>query len=132
VFKCLHDIRFFFIPICFVGAHVLIMLFVFIYVYRCQTQFPYQTYVSFTIVTIGATRGTGTTYPSNTSTLIPVMVVIVWDLQIPAQSMPITTKVVSSNPARGIRYKSMCTFGMDLRLIGGLLWAYHRDIADIF
>ena len=44
------------------GAHGLIVLFVFIYVYRCQTRFPYQTYVSFTIATIGATRRTGTAY----------------------------------------------------------------------
>jgi hypothetical protein len=31
-------------------------------VYRCQTRFPYQTYVLFTIAMIGATRGTGTAY----------------------------------------------------------------------
>jgi hypothetical protein len=66
VFKCLQHIRFVFSPICFVGAHGFIVLFVFIYVYRCQTQFPYQTYMLFTIVTIGATRGTGTAYPSET------------------------------------------------------------------
>jgi len=52
MFKCLHHIRF--ISICFVGAHVSFVLFVCIYVYRCQTPFHYQTYVSFTIVTIGA------------------------------------------------------------------------------
>ena len=54
------------------GAHGLIMLFVFIYVYRCQTLFPYQTYVSFTIAMIGATRGTGTAYRSKLIRLPPL------------------------------------------------------------
>ena len=42
---------------------------------------------------------------------LPVVVVIVWllDLQLPMQSVFITTKVVSSNPAKArcIRYKFM-------------------------
>ena len=55
------------------GAHVLIVLFVFIYVYRGQTWFPYQTYVSYTIAMIGATRWTGTAYWSETHTFTPVV-----------------------------------------------------------
>jgi hypothetical protein len=55
------------------GAHVLIVLFVFIYVYRSQTWFPYQTYVSYTIAMIGATRWTGTAYWSETHTFTPVV-----------------------------------------------------------
>ena len=50
VFKCLLDIR---VVFALVGTHVLFVLLVFIYAYRCQPRFPYQTYVSFTIVTIG-------------------------------------------------------------------------------
>jgi hypothetical protein len=82
VFKCLQHIRFVFDPICFVGVHVLIMLFVFIYACRCQTPFPYQAYVSRTIVTIGATRGTVIAYPSEIHTLFSgvhiVLSLILW------------------------------------------------------
>jgi len=56
----------------FCRVHVLFVLYVFSYVYRCPTRFPYQAYVSFTIVTIGATRGTGPTYRSETHTFTPL------------------------------------------------------------
>jgi len=46
--------------------------------------------------------------------------------------MPITTKDVSSNPARGTPCKSMSKFVIDFRQGDGFLWAYRRDIADIF
>ena len=49
------------------------MLFVFIYAYWCQTRFPYQTYVLFTIVTIGVTRGTGTAYRPKHIRLPPLL-----------------------------------------------------------
>ena len=77
MFICLQAIRFVFTLICFVGVHALIVLFIFIYVYRCQTQFPYQTYVLFTIAMIGATRGTGTAYRSETHTFTSV---VLWSL----------------------------------------------------
>ena len=43
---------------------------------------------------------------NNVSIKIRVVVVTIWklDLQLPAQSVPITTKVVSSNPAHGEMY----------------------------
>jgi hypothetical protein len=44
----------------------------FIYAYWCQTRFPYQAYMLFTIVTIGVTRGTGTAYRSETHTFTPL------------------------------------------------------------
>jgi hypothetical protein len=55
------------------------------------------------------------------------MVVIVrWlDLQLPVQSVPITTKVVSSNPVHGEVYSIqhyVIKFVSDLRQLGGFLW----------
>ena len=55
-----------------------------------------------------------------------VMAVIVWqlDLQPPVQSVPITTKVVSSNPAHGEVYLIqvyMMKFVGDLRQVSGFL-----------
>ena len=54
------------------------------------------------------------------------MVVIVWqlDLQLPIQSVAITTKVVSSNPAHGEVYSIqhyVIKVASDLRQVGGLL-----------
>ena len=53
-----------------------------------------------------------------------VMAVIVWqlDLQIPAQSVPITTKVVISNPVHGEVYliqHNVIKFVSDLQQVGG-------------
>ena len=52
------------------------------------------------------------------------MVVIVWllDLQLPVQSVPITTKVVSSSPVHGEVYSiqhNVITFVSDLRQVEG-------------
>jgi hypothetical protein len=54
------------------------------------------------------------------------VVVIVWylDLQLPMQSVPITTNVVSSNPAHGEVYSIqhyVIQFVDDLRQVGGFL-----------
>ena len=54
------------------------------------------------------------------------MVLIVWrlDLELPVQSVPITTKVVSSNPVHGEVYSIqhyVITFVSDLRQVGGFL-----------
>jgi hypothetical protein len=56
-----------------------------------------------------------------------VVVVIVWklDLQLPVQSMPITTNVVSSNPANDEVYpipNYVIKVVSDLRQVGGFLW----------
>ena len=56
-----------------------------------------------------------------------IVVVIVWWLgfQLPMQSVPITTKVVNSNPAHGEVYSMqhfVIKFVSDLRQIGGFLW----------
>jgi hypothetical protein len=53
-------------------------------------------------------------------------VVIVWqlDLQLPVQSVPITSKVVSSNPVNGEMYSIqhyVIKFVRDLRQVGGFL-----------
>ena len=53
-------------------------------------------------------------------------VVVVWqlDLQLPMQSVPITTIVVSSNPAHGGMYSIqhyVIKFVSDLRQVGGFL-----------
>ena len=55
------------------------------------------------------------------------MVVIVWqlDLQLPVQSVPIATKVVSSNPVHDEVYsiqRYVIKFVSDLRQVGGFLW----------
>ena len=55
-----------------------------------------------------------------------VVVVIVWllALQLPMQSVPITIKVVSSNPAEGEVYSIphyVIKFVSDLRQVGGFL-----------
>jgi len=58
-----------------------------------------------------------------------VVAVIVWylDLQLPMQSVPITTNVVSSNPVRGEMYSIqhyVIKFVSDLRQVGGFLRVY--------
>jgi hypothetical protein len=55
------------------------------------------------------------------------MGMIVWklDLQLPVQSVPITTKVLSSNPVHGEVYliqHYVMKFVGDLRQIGGFFW----------
>ena len=55
------------------------------------------------------------------------MGMIVWklDLQLPVQSVPITTKVLSLNPVHGEVYliqHYVMKFVGDLRQIGGFLW----------
>ena len=60
-----------------------------------------------------------------------VMAVIVWqlDLQLPIQSVPITTKVVSSNLVHGDVYSIqhyVIKFISDLRQVGGFLWFLPR------
>jgi hypothetical protein len=54
------------------------------------------------------------------------MVLIAWqlDLQLPMQSLPITTKVVSSNPTRGEEYSIqhyVIKFVSDLHQVSGFL-----------
>ena len=56
-----------------------------------------------------------------------VLVVIVWslDLQLHVQSVPITTKVVSSNPVHDELYSIqhyVTKFVSDLMQVGGFLW----------
>ena len=62
------------------------------------------------------------------------MVMIVWyfDLQLPVQLVPMTTKVVSSNPSHGeVMYSTqhyVIKFVSDLWLVGGFpraLWFHH-------
>ena len=57
---------------------------------------------------------------------LSIVVVIVWylDLQLHVQSVPITTKVVSSNPVHGEVYSIqhyVIKFVSDLRHVGGFL-----------
>jgi hypothetical protein len=50
------------------------------------------------------------------------------DLQLPVQSVPITTKVVSLNPAHGEVYLIqlfVIKFVSDLRQVVGFLWVLH-------
>jgi hypothetical protein len=70
---------------------------------------------------------------------------IVWylDLRLPVQSVPITTEVVSLNPAHGEVYSIqhyVIEFVSDLWQVGGFLWvppvlsiskSDHHDIAEI-
>ena len=61
------------------------------------------------------------------------MVVIVWyvNLQLPMQSVPITTNVVSSNPAHGEMYSIqdyVIQLVSDLRQVGCFLWVIHNPI----
>ena len=60
------------------------------------------------------------------STLTGAMIVIVWllDLQLPVKSVPITTKLVSSNTVRGEVYSIqhyVIKFVSDLRQVNGFL-----------
>ena len=55
------------------------------------------------------------------------MVLIVWylDFKLPMQSVPITSKVVTSNPAHVEMYSIqhfVIKFASDLRQVGGFLW----------
>ena len=56
-----------------------------------------------------------------------VVVVITWfELQLPMQSVPITTKVLSLNPTHGEVYSIqyyVIKFVSDLRQVGCFLWA---------
>ena len=59
----------------------------------------------------------------------PVVVVLVWYLylQLPLQSVHITTKAVSSNPVDGEMYSIqhyVIKFVSDLRQVGGCLWVF--------
>ena len=58
--------------------------------------------------------------------VVAVMVMIVWllDLQLPVQSVPITTKVVNFNPVYGEVYSihNVIKFVSDLRQVSGFLW----------
>ena len=55
-------------------VHVLLMLYVFIYVYRCLTRFPYHmTFLSFNSNTAGVTSGAGTEGPSGAAEFICVL-----------------------------------------------------------
>jgi hypothetical protein len=63
------------------------------------------------------------------------VVVIIWslDLQLPLQSVPIITKVVSSNPAHGEAYSIqhyVIKFVSDLQQVGGFFRVLH-DITEI-
>jgi hypothetical protein len=57
-----------------------------------------------------------------------IMVVIVWqlDLHLPIQSVPIATKVVSSNPTQAIQHY-VIKFVSDLRQVGGFLRVLFLD-----
>ena len=51
-----------------------------------------------------------------------VVVIILWlDLQLPMQSVPITTNVVCSNPTQAIQHY-VIKFVSDLRQVCGFLW----------
>ena len=57
----------------------------------------------------------------------PFLVIIVWylEIQLPVQSVAITTKIVSFNPARGDVYsiqRNVIKFFSDLRQVAGFLW----------
>jgi len=61
--------------------------------------------------------------------------VIIWylDLQLPMQSVPITTKVVSSNPVRSEVYSIqdyVINFVGELRQVGGFLWVLRFSFTD--
>jgi hypothetical protein len=50
-----------------------------------------------------------------------VVVIVLWlDLQLPMQSVPITTNVVSSNPTQAMQHY-VIKFVSDLRQVGGFL-----------
>ena len=54
-----------------------------------------------------------------------ISILLLLDLQLPVQSMPITTKVVSSNPVVGEVYSIqhyVIKFVSDLRHVDGFLW----------
>jgi hypothetical protein len=56
---------------------------------------------------------------------VMVMIVLKLDLQLPLQSVPITTKVVSLNHVHGQGYsiqQYVIKLVSDLRKVGGLLW----------
>jgi hypothetical protein len=58
---------------------------------------------------------------------LAIVVVIVWelDLQLPVQSVPITTEVLSSNPTHGDVYSIqhyVIKFVSDLRQVNDFLW----------
>jgi hypothetical protein len=66
-------------------------------------------------------------YITHIDFLEAVMVMLIWylDLQLPVQSVPITTKVVSSNPAHGEVYSIqhyVIKFVSDLMKVDGFLW----------
>jgi hypothetical protein len=50
---------------------------------------------------------------------------MILDLQLPMQSVPITTNVVSSNPTQAKQHY-VIKFVSDLRQVGGFLWVLHQ------
>jgi hypothetical protein len=76
------------------------------------------------MATLG-TQYTDRRQPKNKYTgAIGVMIVWLLDLQLPVQSVPFTTKVVSSNPIHGEVYKiqhSVIKFVSDLRQVSAFL-----------
>jgi hypothetical protein len=61
-------------------------------------------------------------FPKNNRGAIVVVIILQWDLQPPAQSVPITTKVASSNLVHFEVYmiqQYVIKFVSDLRQIGG-------------
>ena len=62
-----------------------------------------------------------------------VVIVSYLDLQLPVQSVPITTKVVSSNPVHGEMYSIqhyVIKFVSDLRQISSTNKTDHHDITE--
>ena len=99
------------------------------FVDRCMAFCPF----SFGHCIVALLRFTDSDYPFGIFKLFlhassqgVVVVVIVWwlDLQLPVQSVPITTKVVSSNPVLGEVYSIqhyVIKIVSDLRQVGGSL-----------
>jgi hypothetical protein len=65
--------------------------------------------------------------PEFTSTIRGVMIVWYLDLQLPVQSVPLTTNIVRSNPVHGEVYSIqhyVIQFISDLRQVGNFLWVF--------
>jgi hypothetical protein len=65
-----NDVQFVLTPVCFVGVHVLLMIFVFIYEWWCPTRFPYDM-MSFKSNTTSVPCGAGTAYTLRAPELTP-------------------------------------------------------------
>ena len=62
-----------------------------------------------------------------------VVIILQLVLQLPVQSVPITTKVVSSNPIHGKVYSIqhyVIEFVSDSRQVGGFLWVLYTTLCD--